>query len=53
MKWRIRPEMTYREILTRAEQILHGRGIDEAKNDAWLLFEYVFKMARHEYFMKI
>ena len=45
--------MTYREILTRAEQILHGRGIDEAKNDAWLLFEYVFKMARHEYFMKM
>lgn len=53
MKWRIRPEMTYREILTKAEQILCDRGIDEAKNDAWLLFEYVFKMARHEYFMKM
>lgn len=45
--------MTYRDILLKAEKILCNSGIDEAKNDAWLLFEYVFKMARHEYFMKM
>ena len=45
--------MTYREILFQAEKKLQDAGIYEAKNDAWLLFEYAFNMARHEYIMKM
>lgn len=43
--------MTYRELLLQAEERLEESHISEAKNDAWLLFEHIFKMARHKYFM--
>lgn len=43
--------MTYRQILDEAVTILSNAGIDEAANDAWVLFENVFQMNRTRYFM--
>lgn len=43
--------MTYRQILDEAVTILSDAGIDEASNDAWILFENVFQMNRTRYFM--
>ena len=43
--------MTYRQILDEAITILSDAGIDEASNDAWVLFENVFRMNRTRYFM--
>lgn len=43
--------MTYRQILNEAVMVLSNAGIDEAANDAWVLFEYVFKMNRTRYLM--
>lgn len=45
--------MNYRQLLAQAEEILENSGNGEARIDAWLLFEYVFNMPRHEYFMKM
>lgn len=45
--------MKYSQLLSEAAGKLAMAGISEAKNDAWLLFEYVFGMAKHEYFMKL
>lgn len=39
------------EILTEAEKKLVDAGIDEWKNDAWLLFEYVFGLNRTKYLL--
>lgn len=43
--------MTYRQILDEAAAVLSNAGIDEAANDAWVLFESVFKMNRTHYLM--
>lgn len=40
-----------REILAEAEQRLFQAGIEEAGNDAWLLFEAVFETDRAHYFL--
>lgn len=45
--------MTYREILAEGINELCQKGITEYENNAWLLFEYVFDMKRHQYFMKM
>lgn len=45
--------MTYRELLKEGINLLCERGITEYENNAWLLFEYVFDMKRHQYFMKM
>ena len=43
--------MKYREILLKAEEKLVSENIADSKNDAWLLFEHIFQMPRHKYFM--
>lgn len=43
--------MKYREILLKGEERLASLNIADSKNDAWLLFEYIFDMPRHKYFM--
>ena len=43
--------MKYREILLKAEEKLASENIADSKNDAWLLFEYIFDIPRHKYFM--
>ena len=43
--------MKYREILLKGEERLVSLNISDSKNDAWLLFEYIFDMPRHKYFM--
>ena len=43
--------MKYREILLKGEERLALLNIADSKNDAWLLFEYIFDMPRHKYFM--
>ena len=45
-------KMTYRQILSEATNRLSAVGIDEAANDSWVLFEYVFQMNRTQYFMR-
>ena len=45
--------MTYRELLLEASNKLKDNGILEYENDAWLLFEFIFDMSRHQYFMKM
>lgn len=45
--------MTYREILQEATNKLKESQIIEYENDAWLLFEFIFDMSRHQYFMKM
>lgn len=44
--------MTYKELLKYGEQTLCGRGIFNYTTDAWLLFQYVFKIKRLEYLME-
>lgn len=43
--------MKYREILLAGEERLASADIVDSKNDAWLLFEYIFNIPRHKYFM--
>ena len=43
--------MTYQELLRRGEERLSEAGIEEAKNDAWLLLEYAAKFDRNAYYM--
>ncbi len=45
--------MTYREVLIEGTNRLSEKNISEFENNAWLLFEYVFKLSRHQYFMKM
>ncbi len=45
--------MTYRELLAEGVNYLNENSIDEHENNAWILFEYVFSMKRHQYFMKM
>ncbi len=45
--------MTYRELLLEASDRLKASDIIEYDNDAWLLFEHIFDMSRHQYFMKM
>ena len=45
--------MKYREILLKGEERLASLNIADSKNDAWLLFEYIFEMPRHKYFMEV
>lgn len=42
-----------REILTEGEGKLLQAGIEEYKNDAWMLFEHVFGIDRTHYFLKM
>ena len=42
-----------REVLADAEEKLRQAGIEEYKNDAWLLFEYVFQIDRTHYFLQM
>lgn len=43
--------MTYKELLKKGEETLAAAGIEEAKNDAWLLLEYTVKFNRNVYYM--
>ncbi len=43
--------MKYREILSAGEEKLALQNIADSKNDAWLLFEHIFNIPRHKYFM--
>lgn len=45
--------MTYRELLTEGVSYLNDNGITEYESNAWILFEFVFDMKRHQYFMKM
>ena len=45
--------MTYRQLLIEGTNRLSEKNITEYENNAWLLFEYVFKLSRHQYFMKM
>ena len=45
--------MTYRELLLEASDRLKASDIIEYENDAWILFEFIFDMSRHQYFMKM
>ncbi len=45
--------MTYRRILQEATNKLKESQIIEYENDAWLLFEFIFDMSRHQYFMQM
>lgn len=45
--------MTYRELLLEASERLKASDIIEYENDAWILFEFIFDMSRHQYFMKM
>ena len=44
--------MTYKELLKYGEQMLCGKGIVNYAADAWLLFQYVFKINRLDYLME-
>lgn len=44
--------MTYKELLKYGEQTLCGEGIFNYTTDAWLLFQYVFKINRLDYLME-
>lgn len=41
------------EVLAEAEERLKKAGIEEAKTDAWLLFEYIFQIDRTHYFLEM
>ena len=41
------------EILAEAEEKLKKAKIDEAKTDAWLLFEFIFQIDRAHYFLEM
>ncbi len=41
------------EILAEAEEILKKAKIEEAKTDAWLLFEFIFQIDRAHYFLEM
>jgi len=41
------------EILAEAEEKLKKAGIEEAKTDAWLLFEHIFQIDRTHYFLQM
>lgn len=43
--------MTYGELLNEGEKMLSGAEIPEARNDAWLLLEYVCGIDRNFYFL--
>ena len=43
--------MKYREILLAGEEKLASENIADSKNDAWLLFEHIFQIPRHRYFL--
>lgn len=43
--------MKVRELIAGAEQKLMDAGIEDYKNDAWLLFEHIFQINRGKYFM--
>ena len=43
--------MKYREILAAGEEKLVLQNIADSKNDAWLLFEHIFNIPRHKYFI--
>lgn len=43
--------MNYREALNRACDKLVEKGVPDAKNDAWVLFEHVTGVTRNNYFM--
>lgn len=43
---------TYREALLWGEKKLAEAGIQEAGSDAWLLFSYVLKISRAQYYLK-
>lgn len=45
--------MTYRQLLIEGTNRLSEKNITEYENNAWLIFEYVFKLSRHQYFMKM
>lgn len=45
--------MTYRELLTEGVSYLNDNGLTEYESNAWILFEFVFDMKRHQYFMKM
>ena len=45
--------MTYRELLTEGVSYLSDKGVTEYESNAWILFEFVFDMKRHQYFMKM
>lgn len=44
-------KMTYRSLLQWGEQELEAAQIAEGKWDAWLLFSYLFRMERGQYFL--
>lgn len=44
-------DYTYRECLKYGEEVLLKAGIEEASNDAWLLFSEAFQMNRARYYM--
>lgn len=43
--------MTCRACLKQGEEMLLAAGIEEAANDAWLLFSEIFQMSRARYYM--
>ena len=43
--------MKIRELIAGAEKKLCDAGIEDYKNDAWLLFEHIFQINRGKYFM--
>ena len=43
--------MKYREVLLAGEEKLASENIADSKNDAWLLFEHIFQIPRHRYFL--
>ncbi len=45
------PLASFRELLAGGERLLEENGVPEAKNDAWLLFSYVFDMGKSSYFL--
>lgn len=49
----MKKRMRIHEILKHAEDILQIAGIQEYKNDSFLLFEFVFEIGRADYFMKM
>lgn len=44
--------ISYFDLVKKGERNLKEAGIEEFKNDAFLLFEYVFEMKRAEFFLK-
>ena len=43
--------MTFREAIEKGEQVLQLAGIDDARNDAWLLLAMVCKINRTYYYV--